>query len=108
MLSSIRDPIQAIRYFTLAASAFAKIGLHDAAYGYQREALRFAFTTGRELSKAQNYAFLAAIQGKLKNFDEALKNVQLALDISQANKAIVNDGLFGFANGRHLQRGGRL
>src|SRR5215217_2988002 len=85
LLSSSRDPIQAVRYFTLAASAFSTIGLHDAALDYEREALRFAFITGRDAVKSQNYAFLGAMQGKLKNFDEALKNVQLAFDLGQTH-----------------------
>lgn len=86
LLSSSRDPIQAVRYFTLAASTFSTIGLHDAALDYEREALRFAFITNSDAVKSQNYAFLGAMQGKLKNnFNEALKNVQLAFDLAQAH-----------------------
>lgn len=85
LISARRDLFQLIRYFTLSASAFAIIGLHDAALGYQREALRFALETGSDAAKSQNYAFLGAILGKTKNFEEGLKNVQLAYDLAQAH-----------------------
>jgi len=84
LLSSSRDSFQVIRYYTLGARAFATFNLNDAAIDYQREALRFAFNTSSDKAKSQNYAFMGAIQGQLKNFDEALKNVQLAFDLAQA------------------------
>ena len=77
------DPIQGTRHYDLAAKAFATIGLLDAAAGYQREALRFASNTDNKTLEFQNYVFLGAIQGKQKNFDEALKNVQHAFDLAQ-------------------------
>jgi CHAT domain-containing protein len=84
LLSSSRDSFQVIRYYTFAGNAFTTFGLHDAAVGYQQEAFRFAFNTSSDKAKSQNYADIGAKQGKLKNFDEALKNVQLAFDLAQA------------------------
>lgn len=81
------DPIQGARYFSLAALAFATMGLPDAAAGYQREALRMAITTGSDAVKCQNYAFLGTIYGKLKKFDEALQSVQLAIGLAQSHAA---------------------
>ena len=85
LLSSSRDSFQVIRYYTFGAKAFATFDLHDAAIGYQRESLRYALNTGSDHAKAQNYAFLGAIQGQLKYFDEALENVQLAFDLAQTH-----------------------
>jgi CHAT domain-containing protein len=85
--STALDPIQGVRHYNLAASAFATIGLLDAALSYQREAVRIASNTVNATLKSQNYAFLGAIQGKLKDFDEALKNVQLAFDLAQAENS---------------------
>jgi CHAT domain-containing protein len=79
------DPVQGTRHYDLAARAFAANGLLDAAAGYQREALRFASNTNNKTLEFQNYVFLGAIQGKQKNFDEALKNVQHAFDLAQAH-----------------------
>ena len=84
LLSSSRDSFQVIRYYTLGARAFATFNLNDAAIDYQREAFRFTFNTSSDKAKSQNYAFMGAIQGQLKNFDEALKNAQLAFDLAQA------------------------
>ena len=79
------DPVQGNRHYSFAAVAFATIGLHDAAMAHRREALRFSLQTGSYEIKAQNYAFLGMINGKLKEFDEAVKNVQLAFDLAQAH-----------------------
>jgi len=93
LLSSSRDSFQLIRYYTLGANAFATFGLHDAAIGYEREALRIALNTNSDYAKSQNYAFIGAIQGQLKNFDEALQNVQLAFDLAQAHASENEDYL---------------
>lgn len=79
------DRVQGTRHYVLAAKAFASIGLFDAAAGYQREALRISSNSNNDSLKFQNYVFLGAIQGKLKNFDEALKNVQQAFDLGQTH-----------------------
>lgn len=84
-LASSRDSFQVIRYYTLGARAFATFGLNDAAISYELESFRLALNTRSDHAKAQNYAFVGAIQGQLKNFDEASKNVQLAFDLAQAN-----------------------
>lgn len=78
------DPIQGNRHYGFAALAFTSIGFPDAAMAHRREALRFGLKTGSDEIKAQNYAFLGMINGKLKDFDEAVKNVQLAIALAQA------------------------
>jgi len=89
--STALDPIQGTRYYNLAANAFATIGLPAAAAAYQREALRIGSNTNNDALKAQNYAFLGAIQGRLRNFDEALKNGKRAFDLAQtqANRVVM-------------------
>lgn len=85
--STALDPIQGARHYGLAANAFATIGLNDAAAAYQREAIRFGAAINNAAVTSQNYAFLGAIQGKLKDFDEALKSVQCARDLAQPHAA---------------------
>jgi CHAT domain-containing protein len=58
------------------------MGLHDAALAHEREALRFASNTSNVRLKSQIYAYLGSIQRKVKDFDEALKNVQLAFNLA--------------------------
>src|SRR5262249_16424496 len=79
------DPIQGTRHYSWIAMAFTTIGLHDSAAGYQREALRLALETDIPVAKAKSYAFMAAINGKLKNFDGAVKDAQVAFDLAQAH-----------------------
>jgi CHAT domain-containing protein len=83
--STALDPVQGNRHYNLTAKTFATFGLLDAAVSYQREALRIASNTNNDALKFQNYVFVGAIQGKLKNFDEALKNVQHAFDLAQTH-----------------------
>jgi CHAT domain-containing protein/lipopolysaccharide biosynthesis regulator YciM len=78
------DPIQGNRHYGFAALAFTSIGFPDAAMAHRLEASRFGMKTGSDEIKAQNYAVLGMINGKLKDFDEAVKNVQLAIDLAQA------------------------
>ncbi|HEV2706277.1 MAG TPA: CHAT domain-containing protein [Pyrinomonadaceae bacterium] len=85
LVSSIPlDPVQGARHYGFVATGFASIGRHDAAAAYQREALRLALNTGSDAAIATNYAFLGMINGKLKNFGEALRHVRSAFDIAQA------------------------
>ena len=92
--STSLDPVQGARHYAFAAGAFATMGLRDAAMDYQREALRFASTTNNDTLKAQNYAFLGSIQGKLKNFDEGLNNAQRAFDLAQTH---ANRGMMAYS-----------
>jgi CHAT domain-containing protein/tetratricopeptide (TPR) repeat protein len=97
--STALDPIQGTRHYSLAAMAFATTGLHDAAADYQREASRFAFSTGSDAIKSQNYAFLGNIYGKLKNFGEALKNIQLASRFAESDSnGPVGRGLMAYSS----------
>lgn len=79
------DPVQGARHYGFMASGFATIGRNDAAAAYQREALRFALNTGSDIAVANSYAYLGMINGRLKNFDEALRNVGSAFEIAQSH-----------------------
>ena len=79
------DPIQAARHNGVVALALTTIGFHDAAAGYQKEALRLAVETGITSAKANNYSFMGLINGRLRNFAEAMKDAQLGFDMAQPN-----------------------
>ncbi len=81
--STTLDPIQGARHNGVAALALTTAGFHDAAAGYQKEALRLAIKTGSLFAKANNYSFMGLINGRLKNTAEALKDAQLGLDLAQ-------------------------
>jgi CHAT domain-containing protein len=84
VMNTALDSVQATRYYSWAALALATTGFHDAAAAYQGEALRLAFNIGSDAVKSQSYAFMGAINGKQKNFSEAIKNAQLAFEIAQS------------------------
>lgn len=79
------DPVQGARHYGFVAVTCASVGWYAAAAAYQREALRFALETKSEAAISYNYAFLGMIDGKLKNFDEALREARLAFEIAQAH-----------------------
>lgn len=78
------NPVQGARHYGLVAIAFASIGRNAAAAAYQREALRLALDTKAPAVVSNNYAFLGMINGRLKNFDEAVRNARHAFDIAEA------------------------
>lgn len=85
------DPIQGSRHFAFEATAFAAAGLPDAAREFQKEALRYALITGNSSVISYNYAFLGMINGKLGNFDEALKATQLAYEVARDHSNEASD-----------------
>jgi CHAT domain-containing protein len=76
--------------YGIAADCFASIGLYTAAVDYEREALRIAIKTANPLLESRCHANLAAIYGKLKNYDEAIGNARQAFEIGErlSNEAI--------------------
>ncbi|HEU4509062.1 MAG TPA: CHAT domain-containing protein [Pyrinomonadaceae bacterium] len=80
IISSIAlDPIQSSRHYGFAATAFAAAGFHDVALNYQEAALRVAPGIP---GMAYQHAFLGAINGKRRNFDAALNEVNKAFEIA--------------------------
>ncbi|MCA1627052.1 MAG: CHAT domain-containing protein [Acidobacteria bacterium] len=101
------DPVQGARHYGFTAAAFASIGRNDAAAAYQREALRFASVTGSDIPVANSYAYLGMINGKLKNFDEALRYVRVAFDKAQSRsneKSYKNLMAYASLQMGHIQR----
>jgi CHAT domain-containing protein/lipoprotein NlpI len=96
-LTSI-DPVQGSRHFGLIATALASASLYAAAADYQKEALRFAVSTGNASVMASNYIFMGIINGKLKNHNQALNDFQHAYEIAQSHSNEASDrGLMAYA-----------
>lgn len=64
--------------------SLAASGWYDAAVDYQKQALRYAFDTGRRATITYNLAFLGQIDAKLKKFDEALNAAGRAFQMAEA------------------------
>lgn len=56
------------------------LGFSSTALAFEESALRLATESGMPLLRSRSYALLASIHQKLHNYEEALKNGQLALD----------------------------
>ena len=81
--SQTLDPITGSRHYGFAAFAFAAAGFYDAALSYQEAALRIAPRNPDVMS--YQHAFLGAINGKRRQFDDALRNVGTAWEIATKN-----------------------
>lgn len=85
------DPIQGSRHYGFGATAFASAGLLTTAAVFQNEALRFALSTKNASVISYNYAFLGTINGKLRNFEEGIKNTQTAYELAQGHTNEASD-----------------
>lgn len=79
------DPVQGARHYGFVAITYASAGWYAAAAAYQRQALQFSLETKSDASISSNYALLGMIDGKLKNFEEALREARLAFEIARAH-----------------------
>jgi CHAT domain-containing protein/Tfp pilus assembly protein PilF len=79
------DPIQSTRHYSLGASAFASVGFYDAAAEYQEQAMRLSARGDTDIKTIYRYAFLGAINGKRGHFDEALQNVDKAIEMASVH-----------------------
>lgn len=77
------DPAQTWVIYDVAADVFTSMSLHNAALGYQREAMRIALEMGIPLNLSRCYSHLGLIYGKLNNFEEAMKNARAAFEIGE-------------------------
>lgn len=79
------DSVQAIRHYGLLAIAFASADLFAASADAQQLALALALQSGLSAAISSNYSFLGLAQWKLGNYQEALRNSQLAYDTANAH-----------------------
>jgi CHAT domain-containing protein/Flp pilus assembly protein TadD len=83
ILASISlDGVQSSRHYATSAIAFAARGFYDAALDYQQTAMRLGPPARARPAMAYQHAFLGLINGKQRHFDEALNEVNKALEIA--------------------------
>ena len=78
-------PISMGRHYGIAAQTFNTFGLDDVALDCQRESLRFAVQMDDFASLSVAHALLGLMYGKLQNYTEAFKNVDLAYTQGEAH-----------------------
>jgi CHAT domain-containing protein/Tfp pilus assembly protein PilF/anti-sigma-K factor RskA len=85
--------------YDAAADACTLACLYESALGYQTESMRIHLEMGNTLAISRGYAHLGMMHGKLGHFDEALRNLQLSIDVGQRvpDEAVKHDiEAFGF------------
>jgi CHAT domain-containing protein/Tfp pilus assembly protein PilF len=75
------DSPQAWGIFTAVAFTLNSLGLHLAALEYQRESLRLALELDRPLLISRSYDYLGLTYGRMKFYEDALRNIDLAFEI---------------------------
>jgi CHAT domain-containing protein len=79
------NEIQFARHYTIIALAFDSAGFYHAAIDYQKEGLRRAIVMGNVNHISLDYARLGLMFGKLGDFDEAHRNLDLAYATAQTD-----------------------
>ncbi len=76
------EPLQKWGVITGIAFNLSALGMHEAAVEYQQEALRLALELKpeRPLIISRSYDYLALTHARLKNYDAALNNINLAFE----------------------------
>jgi CHAT domain-containing protein len=80
------DPKEIWAYYHQSALNYYSLGHFRTALDFQTEAMQVAAETGLTLYKSRSYAQAGLILESLKKYDEAIKNVQLALGEGQKIK----------------------
>lgn len=74
------QPFEVWPFYQQTAFNLNALGFSSLALGFEESALRLAIESGMPLLRTRSYALLASIHQKLHNYEDALKNGQLALD----------------------------
>jgi CHAT domain-containing protein/tetratricopeptide (TPR) repeat protein len=68
------------RTYILTAAPLNALGLTDAAIDFSRESLRLALNAGQPVNISRSYSSLGLMYANRRNYGEALKNINLALE----------------------------
>jgi CHAT domain-containing protein len=90
LASENSDSLPLWRSYITTAAPLNALGLTDAAIDFARESLRLALDAGLQLNVSRSHASLGLMYASRRNYDEALKNIQLALD---SGKSIPNQDM---------------
>lgn len=82
--STSLDPVLGSRHFSYEAAALSTLGLDEAAVEYQKEALRYALSSGNPSTMSVNHAELGSLYGRLRDYGEALKHIRRAIEIAES------------------------
>lgn len=90
LASENSDSLPLWRCYVTTAAPLNALGLTDAAIAFAKESLRLALNAGLQLNVSRSYASLGLMYATRRNYDEALKNIQLALE---SGKSIPNQDM---------------
>jgi len=76
----------AITFYNHSAWSLSALGLHDAAFAFQREALRMAEEDGSSRLIAYTYVYQGLLYARRRKFDEAIASAQRGVNIGRELK----------------------
>jgi CHAT domain-containing protein len=80
LASETSDSLPLWRSYITTAAPLNALGLTDAAIGFAKESLLLALDSGLQLNVSRSYASLGLMYASRHNYDDALNNIQLALE----------------------------
>ncbi|HEV2828663.1 MAG TPA: CHAT domain-containing protein [Pyrinomonadaceae bacterium] len=78
------EPMQAWGPYIAISLNLNSFSLHAAALEYQQEALRLALDMARPLIISRSYVYLGLTYGHLKRYEEAIRNIQQAIETGRS------------------------
>jgi CHAT domain-containing protein len=78
------DPSQVIALYAVSARSLMLLGHYPAALEYQKQAVSLGETWGSPSARSRYRIQMGIILGKLKNYDEAIRNFRLGMEAGQS------------------------
>ncbi|HEX6715540.1 MAG TPA: CHAT domain-containing protein, partial [Pyrinomonadaceae bacterium] len=78
------DASQMIGFYATSAWSLNSLGHHPAALEYEKQALNLGEVMNNPLVRSRYRVQMGLIQGMLKNYDEAIRNIRLGIEVGQS------------------------
>ncbi|HET9713999.1 MAG TPA: CHAT domain-containing protein, partial [Pyrinomonadaceae bacterium] len=80
----LAEPVQMIGFYAVSARSFMLLGHYPAALEYEKQAVDIAEALNNPQYRSRYRVQMGMVQGKLKNYDEAIRNFRLGIDAAQS------------------------
>ncbi len=78
------DASQMVGFYATAAWSLTSLGHYPVALEYEKEALNLGEVMKSPLARSRYLVQMGLIQGMLKNYDEAIRNIRLGIEVGQS------------------------
>jgi CHAT domain-containing protein len=77
------DPSQVVALYAVSARSLLSLGHHPAALEYQKQAVSLGDAMNTPAARSRYRVQMGIVLGKLKNYDEAIRNIRLGIEAGQ-------------------------